>query len=125
MTGQQKGTILIIEDNPLNLDMAQDLLEYAGFETLQAEDAETGIQLAKRHQPDLILLDLHLPIISGYDACKIMKADPQIRDIPVVAFTALAMESDHQQALSCGCTGIINKPINVDEFAETVGALIP
>lgn len=118
-------TILIIEDNQLNLDMARDLLERAGFQTLEAEDADIGIRLAKEKQPNLILMDMHLPILNGYEASKILKTDPKTRNIPIVGFTALAMEEDQKRAIEHGCMGVIAKPIDVDRFAEMVAAYLP
>lgn len=118
-------TILIIEDNQLNLDMARDLLKRAGFQTLEAEDAHTGIRLAKEKQPNLILMDMHLPIINGYEASKLLKTDPVTQNIPIVGFTALAMEEDQKKAIEHGCLGVIAKPINVDRFAEMVTAYLP
>lgn len=120
-----KETILIIEDNQLNLDMARDLLERAGFLTLEAEDADKGIRLAKEKQPNLILMDMHLPILNGYEASKILKADLKTQDIPIVGFTALAMKEDEKKAIEYGCMGVIAKPINVDRFAEMVAAYLP
>jgi CheY-like chemotaxis protein len=121
MSTHSKGTVLIIEDNQMNMDMAKELLEFAGFQTLEAEDAEKGIELAQTHIPDLILLDLHLPVINGFE---MIKAMPRIQHVPIVAFTALAMESDHHQALANGCISVINKPINVDLFVDTIAHII-
>jgi signal transduction histidine kinase len=119
-----KGTVLIIEDNMLNLDMAKRLLEKGGYKTLQAEDADNGIELALAKRPDLILMDMHLPIKNGYDASRILKSDQRTRDIPIVAFTALAMEEEQAKAIESGCSGVISKPINVDTFAETVSGYL-
>lgn len=113
-------TILIIEDNDYNLQIAVELLERAGYRTLEAKDVDTGILFARQSHPDLILMDMYLPIKDGYEATRILKADPQTRDIPVVAFTALAMPEDCRRAQSAGCIGVISKPIVVDTFAQTV-----
>lgn len=121
---ESKGTVLIIEDNLLNLDMACDLLETYGFSILRAEDATTGIRLAKDSKPDLILMDLHLPHIDGFLATKTIKQDPELRHIPVIAFTALAMRGDREKALTAGCSGYIPKPIDVNRFAETIEGFI-
>jgi two-component system cell cycle response regulator DivK len=118
MSRQQ--TILIVEDNEYNLDIAKDILEMAGYQILEAQEVDTGIKLAKTHHPDLILMDMYLPIINGYQAVQILKADPQTKDIPIVAFTALAMSEDRKRAEAVGCAGVISKPILVDNFAETV-----
>lgn len=120
MQPSTKGTVLIIEDNLLNLDMASELLELAGFHTFQAEDAITGMKLAKDILPDLILMDLHLPYQDGFVTTQTMKADPLLQNIPIVAFTALAMKEDQDKALAHGCDGVIPKPIDVNSFAQTV-----
>jgi CheY-like chemotaxis protein/signal transduction histidine kinase len=116
----RKGTILVVEDNLLNLDMACDLLESYGFDTLRAEDAASGIQAAREHVPDLILMDLHLPQMDGFLATQTIKQDPALSHIPVIAFTALAMRGDREKALAAGCSGYISKPIDINHFAETV-----
>jgi signal transduction histidine kinase len=116
----RKETILIIEDNPYNLDIAAELLEDAGFEVLRAEEAATGLRLAREHHPTAILMDLHLPIMDGYEACEIIKSDPKLKDIIIIAFTALVRKEEQDRALACGCMGIIVKPIEITQFANTV-----
>jgi signal transduction histidine kinase/ActR/RegA family two-component response regulator len=118
------NTVLIIEDNLPNMMMAQELLEIAGYQTLQAEDADKGIALARQHRPDLILMDMHLPIRNGYEASRILKSDPQTQDITIVAFTAMAMDDEKEKAINHGCSGVISKPIDVDHFAETISGFI-
>jgi CheY-like chemotaxis protein len=120
MSQQTKGTVLIIEDNILNLDMACELLEMDGFSTLRAEDSFDGIRLARKNHPDLILMDLHLPFQDGFVTTKTLKMDPDLKDIPIVAFTALAMREDQEKAINHGCSGIISKPIDVNSFAKTI-----
>lgn len=120
-----KETILVIEDNLLNLDMACELLEAAGFRTFHAEDALTGIKIAKEIVPDLILMDLHLPYTDGFMATQMIKADPLLTNIPIVAFTALAMREDQERALTAGCSGVISKPIDINKFASTVASYLP
>lgn len=115
-----KDTILIIEDNRYNLDIAAELLENAGFEVLRAEEAHTGLKLAREHLPTAILMDLHLPIMDGYEACQIIKSDPDLMDITVIAFTALARQEEKDRAIAAGCIGVIVKPIEVTQFANTV-----
>jgi signal transduction histidine kinase len=117
-------TVLIIEDNLPNLMMAKELLEVAGYQTLEAEEAEKGMALARQYQPDLILMDMHLPICNGYEASRLLKCDPQTQDITIVAFTAMAMEDEKEKALRHGCSGVISKPIDVDHFAETIAGFI-
>lgn len=118
------GTVLIIEDNISNMMMAKDLLEMAGFKTLQAENADIGVKLAREQHPDLILMDMHLPIMDGYEASRILKSDPETQDIVIVGFTALAMEEEKEKAFAHGCSGIISKPIEVDHFTDTIAGFI-
>ena len=116
----QNGTILIVEDNEMSLEMAKNLLQRAGFNTLEAPNADRGIHLAREYHPNLILMDMHLPLKSGYEASLELKADFNTRHIPIVAFTALAMAEEQQRAIAHGCTGVISKPINIKQFAQTV-----
>jgi two-component system cell cycle response regulator DivK len=119
------ATVLIIEDNPLSQEMAVELLEMAGFKVLVASDAETGIQTAKAQHPELILMDLHLPGKSGYDATTALKADPDTHDIVIIGFTAYVMAEEQERAKARGCAGVISKPIDVDRFAQMVGQYLP
>lgn len=116
----QSGTVLIVEDNELSLKMARSLLQNEGYKTLEASNADAGIRLARDHQPNLILMDMHLPVKSGYEASQELKKIPETRDIPIVAFTALAMEEEQKRALDQGCSGVISKPINIRNFAQSV-----
>ena len=119
-----KGTILVVEDNPMNLEIATDLLEVAGYTPIAAEDAEAAIKQVKGASPDLILLDLHLPGKDGYETCRLIQAMPEYRGAPIIAFTALAMADDHKKAYESGCMGIISKPIDVEKFASTVAGFL-
>jgi len=116
--------VLVIEDNPMNMQLAVDLLEVAGYITFQAETAEKGIELAKAESPDLILMDISLPGMDGLTATGILKQDPDIKDIPIVALTAHAMKGDEEKALSAGCIDYITKPIDTKSFPKTVGRFI-
>lgn len=115
-----KGTVLIIEDNAVNAEMAVDLLENAGFSALHASTADNGIDMARAQNPGLILMDVFLPNKSGMEATQILKNDANLKDIPVVAFTALGLDDERKQLMSQGCAGIITKPIDVATFVETV-----
>ncbi len=119
-----KGTVLVIEDNLLNLDMACELLEMAGFRAYQAMDALTGIRMAKDLMPDIILMDLHMPQTDGFVATQMIKNEPNLKEIPIVAFTALAMQEDQEKAIISGCSGVISKPIDINSFAQTVGGYL-
>jgi len=117
----KQKSILIIEDNAMNMEMATDLLEVADYNVLQAENAEDGIQIARDKKPDLILMDIALPGMDGLEATSILKKDSETKDIPVVALTAHAMKDDNDQALKVGCSGYITKPINTRTFAKAIG----
>jgi len=112
--------ILIVEDNPLNLELASDLLEASGFEVICAQSGEAGIKLAQEAQPHLILMDLSLPGMDGVEATKALKANSQTSHIPIVAVTAHAMKGDEQKALAVGCEGYITKPIDTRMFPVLV-----
>ncbi|MBI2470703.1 MAG: response regulator [Planctomycetes bacterium] len=115
-----EGKILIIDDNPMNLELVSDLLELRGFLVIKAEDSKTGMELAQTEKPDLILMDIQLPGIDGIDATRILKEDTITADIPIVALTAHAMKGDEEKILKAGCTGYISKPINTREFPKIV-----
>jgi CheY-like chemotaxis protein/two-component sensor histidine kinase len=115
-----QSCILIIDDNAMNLDITKDLLEHAGMYVFTAENALRGIQTMKEKQPDLVLLDLLMPHMDGFEAAQIIKADPEIQAIPLIAFTALATNEDREKALQAGCKDIILKPINTETFISTI-----
>jgi len=112
--------ILIVEDNEKNLKLARDVLQVKGYETLEASTAEAGLQIAREKHPDLVLMDIQLPGMSGIDALKALRADPATAAIPVVAITASVMQQDRQQVMSAGFDGFIEKPINLRGFLATV-----
>lgn len=112
--------ILIVEDNDLNLKLFKDLLEAHGYETIEIRDGLDAVAVVKRHRPDLILMDIQLPEISGLDITKKIKADKDICDIPVVAVTAFAMKDDEEKIMRAGCQAYISKPISIVSFLDTV-----
>jgi two-component system cell cycle response regulator DivK len=114
--------ILVVEDNPANMTLATFLLESAGYTVLSATDAETGLTLARKEQPDLVLMDIQLPGMDGLTATALLKGDEATRAIPVVALTALAMKGDEQRIRAAGCDGYIAKPLAYREFLATVSA---
>jgi CheY-like chemotaxis protein len=120
MTGKK---ILVIEDNELNLKLVRTLLELADFSVLEALDAEQGIIIARRELPDIILMDIQLPGLDGLSATRMIKKDPLLQYIPVIAVTSFAMESDSKKALEAGCVGHISKPIDTRRFANEVKLL--
>lgn len=113
-------TVLVVEDNYLNLKLVRDILELDGTNVLEAETAETGIELARRHKPDVILMDIELPGMDGLSATRVICGDPELNTIPVIAMTAYAMEEDRRKAQTAGCCGYITKPINIKSFQKTV-----
>lgn len=117
MTG---ATVLLVEDNERNLKLARDVLEFAGFTVTVATDGEQAVAEATRTLPDVVLMDLQLPGISGHAALARLRRDPRTAGIPVVALTAFAMAADREEALSAGFDGYLEKPISVREFPEQV-----
>ena len=116
--------VLLIEDNLMNMELATDLLETAGFQVLKAGRADEGIALAVAQQPDIILMDIALPGMDGLEATRRLKQDARTARIPIVALTASAMRGDDNKALIAGCCGHIAKPIDTRRFAKTVTAFI-
>jgi two-component system cell cycle response regulator DivK len=113
-------TVLIVEDNDLNMKLFHDLLEAHGYATIQTKDGMEAMKLAREHRPDLILMDIQLPEISGLEVTKWLKEDPDLRRIPVVAVTAFAMKGDEEKIRQGGCEAYLSKPISVVKFLETV-----
>jgi CheY-like chemotaxis protein len=113
-------TILVIEDNGLNMKLVRSLLKIGHYTLLEASDAETGIELLQHHKPDLILMDIQLPGIDGLTATRLIKSNPHLRDIPIVAFTSYAMEGDESLAMQAGCAGYIIKPLDTHTFLPSL-----
>ncbi|MDD9911384.1 MAG: response regulator [Ahrensia sp.] len=112
--------VMIVEDNELNMKLFNDLLEAQGFETVQTSSGNDAVELARTHKPDLILMDIQLPEVSGLDVTKWLKEDPELSRIPVIAVTAFAMKGDEERIRQGGCEAYISKPISVLKFLETV-----
>ena len=113
-------TVLIVEDNELNMKLFHDLLEAHGYATVGTRSGSEALDLARRHRPDLILMDIQLPEVSGLDVTKWLKADPILKAIPVVAVTAFAMKGDEERIREGGCEAYLSKPISVAKFIDTV-----
>ncbi len=113
-------TVLIVEDNELNMKLFHDLLDANGFNTLQTRDGMEALDIAREQRPDLILMDIQLPEVSGLEVTKWLKEDDELRSIPVVAVTAFAMKGDEEKIREGGCEAYIAKPISVTQFLETV-----
>ena len=117
-------TILIIEDNDLNMKLITTLLKLKNYQTIEAVDAETGIQLAREHHPDLILMDIQLPNMDGLTATRVIKNDSAMKDIPVVALTGHAMPGDAEKALDAGCVSHIAKPIDTRGLLKSISQVL-
>jgi len=118
------ATILIVEDTPANMKLVTSILESAGHAALPAENAPDGIALARADAPDLILMDIHLPGMSGLDAIRTLKADPATRAIPVIALTALAMKDEEETIRASGCDAYLAKPFRYKELLAVVDRLL-
>ena len=116
--------ILIVEDNELNMKLFHDLLEVHGYATLQTKDGREALQLAREHRPDLILMDIQLPEVSGLEVTKWIKAGDELKSIPVITVTAFAMKGDEEKIRSGGCEAYIAKPISVNSFLETIQTVL-
>ncbi|WP_417486883.1 response regulator [Maricaulis sp.] len=112
--------VLIVEDNELNMKLFNDLLEAHGYETLQTKDGFKALEMAREHTPDLILMDIQLPEVSGLEVTKWLKDDDTLAAIPVVAVTAFAMKGDEERIREGGCEAYLSKPITVATFIQTV-----
>jgi len=117
--------ILYVEDNEDNIYVIKNRLGRAGYTVLIATDGEQGIYMAASEHPDLILMDLRLPVLDGWEATRRIKAQPETRDIPVIALTAHAMTGDREKALEAGCDDFDTKPVEMPRLLEKVRALLP
>ena len=115
--------VLLIEDNELNRDMLTRRLERKEFIVSCAEDGQSGIDMAKNEMPDIILLDLSLPVIDGWNVARQLKADPNTKDIPIIALTAHAMKGDREKALDAGCDDYDTKPVNLEGLLDKMHKL--
>ncbi len=113
-------SVLVVEDNDLNMKLFHDLLEAQGYTVLQTRDGMEALKIAREHVPDLILMDIQLPEVSGLEVTKWLKEDESLRTIPVIAVTAFAMKGDEEKIREGGCEAYIAKPISVTNFLETV-----
>jgi len=120
-----KHTILLIEDNEQNRYLATFLLEHHGYAVASAEDGPRGIASAQELMPDLILLDIQLPGMDGYEVARNLRSIDSIKHIPIIAVTSYAMLGDREKCLAAGCNGYIEKPINPETFVAEIAAFIP
>jgi CheY-like chemotaxis protein len=117
-------TILLVEDNEMNRDMLSRRLESRGYKVLIALDGESGIAVAREHSPHLILMDMSLPVVDGWEATRRLKADVILRGIPVIALTAHAMADDRQTAMAAGCDDYDTKPIDLSRLLGKIETLL-
>jgi len=120
----ENKTVLVIEDNELNMKLVRTLLQLGNYRVLEAIDAKNGIQMAREHQPDLILMDIQLSGMDGLSATRIIKEDRALKDIAVVALTSYAMQGDERKAIEAGCNGYIPKPIKTRSFLESISRFL-
>ena len=113
-------TVLIVEDNALNMKLFGDLLEARGYATLRASEGNDALAISSRTRPDLVLMDIQLPGLSGMEVTRRLKADPALRDIPVVAVTAFALRGDEARILESGCSAYVAKPVSIDRLMDVV-----
>ncbi len=124
VSGQMTKKVLIVEDNELNMKLFHDLLDSQGYVTLQTREGLEALTLAREERPDLILMDIQLPEISGLEVTKWLKEDDELSSIPVVAVTAFAMKGDEERIRQGGCEAYISKPISVSGFLDTIRRLL-
>lgn len=112
--------ILIVEDEKKNMKLLRDVLRYSGYKTLEATNGQMGIEYAKEKKPDIILMDIQLPIIDGIQATKILKEDKTTKDIPILVISAFAMIEDKKLATEAGCDGFLTKPVDIKKLVENI-----
>ncbi len=120
MDNATKKTVLLVEDNEDNLAVYRTILDHVGYNVLEARDGEEGVTRAREEHPDLILMDISIPKIDGWEATRRLKADQATRDIPILALTAHALEEDRERAIAAGCDGYLAKPVEPRRVVEEV-----
>jgi two-component system cell cycle response regulator DivK len=120
-----KKTVLIVEDNELNMKLFNDLLEAHGYATLKTGNGIDAIELARAHRPDLILMDIQLPVLDGYEATRRLKADPKLKAIPIVVITSYALSGDEQKARAAGCDASVAKPYSPRALLAKIREFLP
>lgn len=117
-------TVMIVEDNELNMKLFRDLVEATGYQTIRTRNGLEALDLAREHMPDLILMDIQLPEVSGLEVTKWLKEDDELKHIPVIAVTAFAMKGDEERIRQGGCEAYISKPISVPKFIEVIKSFL-
>ncbi len=121
---QREKVVLIVEDEPQNLTLIRDLLQFSGCKTLEATDGKQAVQLARDNKPNLILMDIQMPVMDGFEATAILKNEEETKNIPIIALTASVMNGAKERILAAGFDGYISKPINIREFLKKVSEYI-
>jgi two-component system cell cycle response regulator DivK len=114
------SVILIVEDDPKSMKLLRDLLQMGGYATLEASDGKQGVDMARAKMPDLVFMDIQMPVMDGFEAIHILKTDPLTKDVPVVALTALAMQGDREKCMEAGFNDYITKPLDTRAFVMKV-----
>ncbi len=117
--------ILVVEDTEDNRQILRDVLSDAGYDLIEAGDGEEGVRMAAEFQPDLVLMDIQLPLVDGYEATRRIKADPASRHIPVIAVTSYALAQDEKRALAAGCSGYVAKPFSPRALLAKIREFLP
>ena len=117
-------TVLIVEDNELNMKLFRDLLDAHGYRTLQTRNGMEALSLAREHRPDLILMDIQLPVMDGYEACRRIKANPDLRHIPIIAVTSYALSGDEEKTRDAGCDSYVAKPFSPRQLLAKINELL-
>ena len=117
--------ILVIEDTEDNRQIVRDLMESVGYQLLEAEDGAAGVTMAAEHKPDLILMDIQLPVMDGYEACRRIKANPDLRHIPIIAVTSYALSGDETKTRAAGCDSYVAKPFSPRQLLAKINELLP
>jgi two-component system cell cycle response regulator DivK len=118
-------TILIVEDDRKNMKLFRDLLQVSGYKTFEATDGRQGVDSAGLYKPDLILMDIMLPVLNGIEAIKILKSDETTRTIPIIALTSFALPNEKEQILEAGCNGYMLKPLNINDLMSKIREYLP
>lgn len=124
MAEAQKKSVLVVEDNELNMRLFCDLLDAFGYKSYKCRDGVKAIEIARQEMPDLIIMDIQLPEVSGLDITRWLKDDPELAHIPVLAVTAFAMRADEKRVREAGCEGYLSKPIQMTSFLRAVQELV-
>jgi CheY-like chemotaxis protein len=116
--------ILIVEDEPLNMKLFRDLLQVNGYVTFEARNGKQGVEIAREKQPDLILMDIQMPVMDGLEATRILKSDPLTASIPIIALTSAVMTGDREKAVQAGFDSFMSKPVDIHDFLEKVASKV-